>query len=108
MGLCIINRCGHSVAWSITSGLGPLNPGSNPGGHILYIKLIRRLKMSIKRFGARYGRKPKKKFAAYEASARSKHKCPECNKVNVKRVAVGIWSCRSCGFYGAGKAYSLS
>ena len=29
---------GCSVAWSITNGLGPLNPGSNPGSPIFTIK----------------------------------------------------------------------
>jgi len=51
---------------------------------------------SVKRFGARYGRRPKKSFAKIEAEQRRKHKCPHCNKDAVKRLAVGIWECRKC------------
>jgi len=63
---------------------------------------------SIKRFGARYGRKPKAKFAIIEKEQRRLHKCPYCNKVKVKRVAMGIWECRACKEKFTGKAYSLN
>ena len=63
---------------------------------------------SVKRFGARYGRKPKEKFAKIEKEQRKLHKCPYCNKVKVKRIAVGIWYCRKCNAKFAGKAYSVS
>jgi large subunit ribosomal protein L37Ae len=62
--------------------------------------------MPTKRFGARYGRKPKKKFGLIEAKQRAKHKCPSCNKVAVKRIAVGIWHCSKCDLKIAGKAYT--
>ncbi|MBT3298677.1 50S ribosomal protein L37ae [archaeon] len=64
--------------------------------------------MPTKRFGARYGRRPKKSFAKIESSQRSKHKCPYCNKSAVKRVAVGIWECRKCLVKFAGKAYTAN
>ena len=60
------------------------------------------------RFGARYGAKPKHKFAKIEKEQRKKHKCPYCNYVKVKRVAVGIWLCRKCNSKFTGKAYSVS
>ena len=63
---------------------------------------------SVKRFGARYGRKPKLKFSKIEAEQRKLHKCPYCSKVAVKRVAVGIWHCRKCNVKFTGKAYSVS
>ena len=63
---------------------------------------------SVKRFGARYGRKLKLKFSAIEAEQRKLHKCPYCSKIAVKRVAVGIWKCRKCNAKFAGKAYSIS
>ena len=63
---------------------------------------------SVKRFGARYGRKPKLKFSKIEAEQRKLHKCPYCNKIAVKRVAVGIWHCRKCNAKFTGKAYSVS
>ncbi len=62
--------------------------------------------MPTKRFGARYGRKPKKKFARAEIQQRAKHKSPFCNKLSVKRVAMGIWFCKKTGVKFAGKAYS--
>ncbi len=61
---------------------------------------------TTKRFGARYGRKPRAKFAAIEKIQRSKHKCPYCNNSNVKRVALGIWQCSKCQTKFTGKAYT--
>ena len=63
---------------------------------------------SVKRFGARYGRKLKLKFSTIEAEQRKLHKCPYCSKIAVKRVAVGIWKCKKCNAKFAGKAYSIS
>ena len=63
---------------------------------------------SVKRFGARYGRKPKIKFSKIETEQRKLHKCPYCNKIAVKRIAVGIWNCRKCKAKFTGKAYSVS
>ena len=63
--------------------------------------------MPTKRFGARYGRKTKKKFAQVEKQHRGSHKCPYCSKVGVKRVAAGIWQCAKCEVKFAGKAYSV-
>lgn len=62
---------------------------------------------SVKRFGPRYGRKPKEKFAKIEKEQRKLHKCPYCNAIKVKRVAVGIWHCRKCDAKFTGKAYSV-
>ena len=63
---------------------------------------------SVKRFGARYGRKPKLKFSKIETEQRKLHKCPYCNKTAVKRIAVGIWNCKKCHAKFTGKAYSVS
>ena len=63
---------------------------------------------SVKRFGARYGRKLKVKFSKIETEQRKLHKCPYCNKVAVKRIAVGIWNCKKCKAKFTGKAYSVS
>ena len=63
---------------------------------------------SVKRFGARYGRKTKLKFSKVETEQRKLHKCPYCSKVAVKRLALGIWQCRKCNAKFAGKAYSVS
>ena len=63
---------------------------------------------SVKRFGARYGRKLKLKFSKIETEQRKLHKCPYCNKIAVKRVVAGIWSCKKCNAKFTGKAYSVS
>lgn len=62
---------------------------------------------SVKRFGVRYGVKPKKRLAKIESELRKKHKCPYCNKLQVKRLAVGIWYCKKCKAKFTGKAYSI-
>ena len=62
---------------------------------------------SARRFGARYGTKPKHKFAKIEKEQRKKHKCPYCNYVQVKRVALGIWQCRKCDAKFTGRAYTI-
>ncbi|MBI2651483.1 50S ribosomal protein L37ae [Candidatus Woesearchaeota archaeon] len=61
---------------------------------------------SVKRFGARYGSKPKHLFAKIEKEQRRKHKCPYCSYVQVKRIALGIWKCRKCNAKFTGSAYS--
>ena len=63
---------------------------------------------SVKRYGARYGRKLKLKLSKIETEQRKLHKCPYCTKVAVKRVALGIWHCRKCNAKFAGKAYSIT
>lgn len=62
---------------------------------------------AAKRFGARYGRKPKQKFVSIEAEKNKKHKCPSCNWERVKRLAAGIWTCTKCDLKFAGKAYTV-
>ena len=63
---------------------------------------------SVKRFGARYGRKPKLKVSKIETEQRKLHKCPYCNKIAVKRIAMGICNCRKCKAKFTGNAYSVS
>ena len=63
---------------------------------------------SIKRFGARYGRRLKYKFAQVEALHRQTYKCPYCSYTNVKRVARGIWQCSKCNAKFASKAYTIT
>ncbi|MEK6983744.1 MAG: 50S ribosomal protein L37ae [Nanoarchaeota archaeon] len=63
---------------------------------------------SVKRFGARYGRKLKLKFSKIEVEQRRHHKCPYCGKMAVKRLAVGIWQCKKCSSKFTGQAYSIT
>jgi large subunit ribosomal protein L37Ae len=62
---------------------------------------------SIKRFGARYGKTTKQRYAKLEHSQKSKYKCPSCHYPTVGRVNLGVWECRKCGLKFAGKAYTL-
>lgn len=62
--------------------------------------------MITNRFGARYGRKTKERFALVETARKAKHKCPYCNKLGVRRIASGIWHCPKCSAKFAGKAYT--
>ena len=62
---------------------------------------------SAKRFGPRYGRRPKEKFAKIEKELRRRHKCPYCHTLNAKRLSMGIWYCSKCKTKFTGKAYSI-
>ncbi len=62
---------------------------------------------STKRFGSRYGRSIRERVGKIEVEQRKLHKCPYCNNVKVKRLAVGIWQCQKCKVKFAGKAYTV-
>ncbi|MBS3168296.1 50S ribosomal protein L37ae [Candidatus Woesearchaeota archaeon] len=62
---------------------------------------------STRRFGPRYGRTIKQKVEAIESKQKKKYECPSCNRINVKRLAKGIWECRKCSHKFAGKAFYL-
>lgn len=49
-----------------------------------------------RKFGARYGATVKKRWEAVEEIQRKKQKCPFCKKTQLKRIAKGIWECKSC------------
>lgn len=59
------------------------------------------------RFGARYGRRNRDRFAKIEHEQRKLHMCPSCHADKVKRVSLGIWACKKCGLTFAGKAYTI-
>lgn len=63
---------------------------------------------STKRFGARYGRRVKKRFEQVEAARREKQQCIFCHKSGVKRIAAGIWFCPKCNSKFAGAAYTVA
>ena len=65
-------------------------------------------KKSTNRFGVRYGRTVKNEFEKVEREQRKLHKCPYCNKISVKRIALGIWQCKKCNAKFTGKAYTIS
>ena len=62
---------------------------------------------SFKGLGARYGIKPRKQFTKVHKTLKAKRRCPECDSLQFGRQAVGIWSCKKCGFKIAGAAYDV-
>ncbi len=63
---------------------------------------------AVKRFGARYGRKLKQKYAEAENLHKQSYKCPYCTYIRVRRLASGIWQCRKCSSKFTSKAYNVS
>ncbi len=61
---------------------------------------------SVRRFGSRYGRKPKFKLGHIESVTRTSAKCPYCRKPGVKKLAIGIFYCSKCRTKFTGKAYA--
>ena len=55
--------------------------------------------------GVRYGSTVRKRYMRATAGLKKKHKCPQCGFVKVKRVSVGVWSCKKCDYTFAGGAY---
>ncbi|MFQ5887300.1 MAG: 50S ribosomal protein L37ae [Candidatus Hydrothermarchaeales archaeon] len=57
------------------------------------------------KFRTNYGMSLRKKYAGVDRKMRIPHKCPNCEKMAVKRKAAGIWECRKCGAKFSGGAY---
>jgi len=55
---------------------------------------------------ARYGTVVRKRYAEVVERARGRYECPRCHHLAVKRLSVGIWSCRKCYLKFAGGAYT--
>ncbi|KAG4107625.1 hypothetical protein H8356DRAFT_1416999 [Neocallimastix lanati (nom. inval.)] len=60
------------------------------------------------KYGTRYGASLRKQIKKIEISQHSRYTCPFCGKDAIKRTAVGIWECKSCGKTIAGGAWSVS
>ena len=58
--------------------------------------------------GSRYGIAPRKRYIQMLTRMRKKHECPRCHMAAVKRLSVGIWECRKCGYKFTGGAYEPS
>ena len=56
--------------------------------------------------GVRYGRTLRKRYTEIKRTLKVKHYCQKCGRMSVKRVSIGIWKCRKCGFTFTGGAYS--
>lgn len=56
--------------------------------------------------GARYGATVRKRYIKVVKGMKKPHKCPQCGLQRVKRISVGVWKCRKCGFTFTGGAYT--
>ena len=56
--------------------------------------------------GPRYGATVRKRYIKVVTGMKKAHKCPQCGVPRVKRVSVGVWQCRKCGFTFTGGAYT--
>jgi len=56
--------------------------------------------------GARYGATVRKRYIKVITEMKKEHRCPQCNFARVKRISVGVWQCRKCGFTFTGGAYT--
>ena len=50
----------------------------------------------------------RKRYGRIMDSLHTYHNCPSCASSSVKRVSVGLWGCRKCGYTFAGGAYTPS
>lgn len=55
--------------------------------------------------GPRYGSTVRKRYVKVMQGLRRSHSCPQCGFSRVKRVSVGVWGCRKCGYTFTGGAY---
>jgi len=56
--------------------------------------------------GSRYGAMVRKRYIKVVEEMKRPHRCPQCGLQRVKRVSVGVWKCRKCGFTFTGGAYT--
>ena len=56
--------------------------------------------------GSRYGATVRKRYIKVVEEMKKPHRCPQCGLQRVKRVSVGVWKCRKCGFTFTGGAYT--
>jgi len=57
-------------------------------------------------FGSRYGATVRKRYIKVVTEMKKTHRCPQCGLLRVKRISVGVWKCRKCGFTFTGGAYT--
>merc|ERR1711915_285913 len=62
----------------------------------------------VGKYGTRYGASLRKMVKKMEISQHKRHVCTFCGKTAMKRVVVGIWSCKPCRRTVAGGAYTYS
>jgi large subunit ribosomal protein L37Ae len=60
------------------------------------------------RFGAGYGLRVRTRLKKIELIQRKRQVCPFCKKTTIKKIAAGIWYCKSCKRKFASNAYTTS
>jgi large subunit ribosomal protein L37Ae len=48
----------------------------------------------------------RKRYIKTVTEMKRTHRCPQCGLLRVKRISVGVWKCRKCGFTFSGGAYT--
>jgi len=61
---------------------------------------------STRGFEARYGATVRKRYIEAISGLKTKHKCPQCGSLSIRRQSVGVWKCRKCGLVFTGGAYT--
>ncbi len=56
--------------------------------------------------GVRYGRTVRNQWATIKQNLKVNQYCQKCGTQSVRRMSVGLWQCRKCGFTFSGAAYS--
>ncbi|MBS7616661.1 50S ribosomal protein L37ae [Candidatus Bathyarchaeota archaeon] len=56
--------------------------------------------------GPRYGATVRKRYVKIVTEMKKDHKCPQCGLPRVKRISVGLWKCKKCGYTFTGGAYT--
>ncbi|MBS7630667.1 transposase [Candidatus Bathyarchaeota archaeon] len=56
----------------------------------------------------RAGFSVRKRWIKIVSRMEAPHTCPSCMNQKVRRMSIGIWECRKCGFQFAGGAYQPS
>jgi len=69
--------------------------------------MAKKKKMDIG-LGPRGGATLRKRYARVMSTLKATNKCPSCASPSVKRVSVGLWNCKKCGYRFAGGAYTPS
>ncbi len=60
-------------------------------------------------FGPRYGSTLRKKYLEVWEIYTAPKVCPRCNKESgIRRIKIGLWSCKKCGAVFTGAAYTIS
>jgi len=58
--------------------------------------------------GVKYGFSVRERHMQVLKRRRAKYNCPRCSTGILKRLSVGVWSCRKCNYTFAGGAYEPS